>query len=514
MLNVMIIDDEPIIREGLKTIIDWGAYGYTICGEAANGQDGLDKIIRLQPDLAIVDIKMPIMDGLQMIRELRNREIPCECIVLSAYSDFRFAQQAIELGIGSYILKPIEQEELIEKIEKIQDAILVKQQTKQQLAFGTSLSKNKILQSILLGQTQAYGLNMQYEVYGLDFPWKSYQVGLVEMGKKAYEMTDLRVALENEVNVFVAENNLGYAFSIDRYVGILFRNSANMRILNELHKQLEQISGPETTISLGPQVPQLEAVKSSYQTACRLIEKKFLYIYKRIITGQEAVKAGKANDWKSQTISYDMKKMMDDLYSAIDGESVERINDLLEHIRNTFIQEERDEALIKIDYSNLYIEMMGRLGQSNEHLKSYTNNRQDVLAEICSKTSLQELHGYIKFVFLAVTEELSRLRPSDPVKKIMEYIARNYSQDLKLETLAVLFHYNSAYLGKLIRAKTGVQFSTYLDCIRIEEAKRLLKEGHKVYEAAQMTGFRYVDYFYKKFKKYVGVSPMDYKGND
>ena len=507
MLRVILIDDEPIIREGLKTIIDWEAQGYTICGEAANGLEGLEKICQMRPDLAIVDIKMPLMDGLLMVKELKTRDVPCEYIILSAYSDFKFAQSAIDLGIGSYILKPIEQTELIEKIIKIRDGILSRKQTKHYMELSVSLSKNKIIQNLVLGQPSTSGSDKQYDLYGLDFPWKTYQVGLIEFSKKAYEATEMRIKLENEVESFIASYDLGYVFTIDRYVGILFRNIAYPRVLSDLHGRMEQVCGADVTLSLGTLANNMESVTASYQAACRLIEKKFIYGYKKIITGKEAVKASKTGD-----SIWDIDSIIEELYSAMDVENNARINDLLEDIRNYFMRTESEEALIKIDYSNIYTAVISRLTGNNETIRSFMSDRQEILSEICNKTSLQELHGYIKYVLIAVSDELSKLRPCDPVKKILDYIDRNYSQELKLEGLAGLFHYNSAYLGKLIRAKTGVQFSTYLDNVRIEKAKKLLKEDLKVYEVAQMTGYRYLDYFYKKFKKHVGVSPTDYKG--
>lgn len=515
MLKVLLIDDEPIIREGLKSIIDWNAYGFDICGEASNGMEGLEKICLLKPDLAIVDIKMPVMDGFLMITELRKSKISCEYIVLSAYSDFKYAQAAIELSIGSYILKPIEQEELIEKIVKVRESVISKREAKQVLDMSVSLSRSKILQSLVLGQFLVPDVEKQFDLYNLDFPWKTYQVGLIEIDKKDYEATELRQKIYNEVGNFIASHGQGYVFSINQYIGILFRNlssGAFPRILTDLHERILQISHMDVVLSLGHPENSLETVKLSYQAACRLIEKKFIYGYKRIITHHQIPK--KESSKKASMILWNIDTVTASLYSSVDVENSEAINDKLEEIRDFFTRSESNEAFIKIQYSNIYTAIISRLINNNESLRSMIGIRQEILSEICAKSSLQELHGYMKFVLISVTEELSKIRPSDPVKKILDYIERHYSEDLKLENLAVLFHYNSAYLGKLIRTKTGVQFSSYLDKVRIQKAKELLKEGLKVYEVAQKTGYRYIDYFYKKFKKYVGISPTDYKGNE
>jgi two-component system response regulator YesN len=152
MLKVVLIDDEPTIREGLKSIIDWEAYGFAVCGEASNGNEGLEKICTLGADLAIVDVKMPVMDGLQMVSELNTRRIECEYIILSAYSDFKYAQSAIELGIGSYVLKPIEESELIEKLLKVRESIQNRKKAKDYLDLSVNLSRIKLLQQMVQGQ--------------------------------------------------------------------------------------------------------------------------------------------------------------------------------------------------------------------------------------------------------------------------------------------------------------------------------------------------------------------------
>lgn len=133
------------------------------------------------------------------------------------------------------------------------------------------------------------------------------------------------------------------------------------------------------------------------------------------------------------------------------------------------------------------------------------------MAEIYSMTCLQELHGYIKFKLISFSDELICIRPANTMKRILDYIDRNYDSDIKLENLASLYNYNCTYLGKLFKSQTGQHFNTYLDHVRIEKAMLFLKDGLKVYQVAEKIGIKDIAYFYKKFKKYTGVSPSSYK---
>ena len=124
MFKVLLIDDEPIIREGLKTIIDWSQHGFEICGEAVNGRDALVKVRNLHPDLLIVDIKMPVIDGLKLLEELRKEGNRVQALILTGYSEFDYAQKAVNLGAIGYILKPIDEDDLSINVKKAYKEII------------------------------------------------------------------------------------------------------------------------------------------------------------------------------------------------------------------------------------------------------------------------------------------------------------------------------------------------------------------------------------------------------
>jgi YesN/AraC family two-component response regulator len=120
MDKVFLVDDEPFVIEGLKTMIDWEKYGYRICGEAANGEDGLQLIRVCDPDLVVTDIRMPALDGLQLIRQIRESgNYKVKFIVLSGYNDFSYIQSAMKYRISDYLLKPIDDQEIAVALDRI-----------------------------------------------------------------------------------------------------------------------------------------------------------------------------------------------------------------------------------------------------------------------------------------------------------------------------------------------------------------------------------------------------------
>lgn len=123
MIKVLIVEDEKFIRDGLKLTIEWEKYGFSIIEEAINGEDGLNKILELSPDLVITDIKMPKMDGLEMIKKAKNFGKNFEAILLTSYGEFEYAKKGIELGILDYILKPLDEEYLYKALKKVKKKI-------------------------------------------------------------------------------------------------------------------------------------------------------------------------------------------------------------------------------------------------------------------------------------------------------------------------------------------------------------------------------------------------------
>lgn len=514
MLKAIIIDDEDYIREGLKKIIDWNKYGFYICGEASNGLRGLTQVRELSPDLVIVDVKMPMMDGLEMVKNLRIDGVSCEFIVLSAYSDFKYAQTAIELGIDSYLLKPIEQAVLIEKVCKAYDRIMDKKQTKQNMDLSISFSRDKILQSIIFKTIDLQELEKHYSIYGFDFPWNDYRIVLVEIEGQQLKTMSLKTSVRRNVESIISENNLGYIFDIENYIGILFngmKNSNNLEILYDLPSKINELCGVDITLILGSLVENLSDISSSFNHACKLLNRKFILGLKRIISDSIEDTNISEDDGKVR-LEYKLEHIADNLCKAIDASNIEKIKNTMDSVFHEFQHDEYYEDVIKVNYSNIYSTTVNKLTSVNPDMQDSLSISQDILKEICKKASLQELHEYMKNIFIGISNELEKKRPDEPIKKILDYIERNYSQDLKLETIATLFNYNSDYLGKKIRLNTGKYFNTYLDTIRVEKAKQLLKEGYKVYQVAQKTGFKDITYFYKKFKFYVGVSPSDFKG--
>lgn len=513
MLKVLIVDDESIIREGLKTIINWTEYGFEVCGTAANGREGLQMVREHRPDLAIVDIKMPVMDGIKMVEQLKAQKDKCRVIVLTAYSDFTYAQKFIELGADSYILKPVEQEDLIEVLQKVKRQIESEHEVRLGIDASLLLSRDKILEGFTTRTIDESMIGQYIKQYNLDFPWQRYRVGLVDAGREFTLDMKLKKCIRERIEGIVSENSYGYVFEIEGYIGIIFRELCELslpHVLKSLQEKVNQQCRTMVAISVGRQVTALDQLLHSYSEAYRLLEQKFLYGQKQIIIGNEEADVFSDAGHEAVNEIY-LEKLASNLNDAIFVNNTVLINNLTEEMRDCFLSGKIEEDAIKINYTGLYLMIINHLKATDETVKKYTNDSREVLEEIGRKTSLQELHGYLKYKILTLSEKLACSCSEGAMKRILDYIDKNYAGEIKLESLAAMFNYNCNYLGKLFKSKTGMYFNTYLDHVRIEKAKQLLGQGYKVYQVVEKVGICDIDYFYRKFKKYTGASPSAFK---
>ena len=124
-MNLMIIDDEPLVRQGLQSLIDWNSYGFTVLTEAGNGEEGLEKVLRLSPDIVLLDIRMPGLSGVELMRRAREEGFRGRFILLTGYADFEYAREGIKYGATDYLLKPVDEEELLQAVLKAEQSLLL-----------------------------------------------------------------------------------------------------------------------------------------------------------------------------------------------------------------------------------------------------------------------------------------------------------------------------------------------------------------------------------------------------
>lgn len=509
MIDVLIVDDEPKLREGLRTFIDWESLGYRVVDTAANGKEALEKFSEYHPELVIADIRMPGMDGLQLISCLREQAPLLHILILSGYADFDYAKRAIFHRTDGYLLKPVDEEELIEYLISIRTAVEEERASLEWEHITKEWTREALVQSLLTGQKSDDHSQMMERAEEFGLLSKSYQVLLVSLHTEELVesvLYPLRRALIERYEF----NGRGWVFQLHGQVGVLLQEPLLAVEREDAYRAVElAISdmGIDFTAVLGTKVSSLNEIADSYHSARELIKMHFFLDEGKLLC-QDAVHCE-----HEQVCSgiVPPEPLTDQIYYAVDIGNAEAVKSLVRQAGSSLIAEGYTEAEIKRHFVEILTLVISKGLKQHPELQQQSKLFSDMLAEIYHMRSAQALYGKIDCFLQQLMSNIGEKAKHREVKIMLDLIERNFSENLKLETLSGVLNYNSAYLGKLFKNETGEYFNTYLDKVRIEKAKSYLEDGLKVYQVAEKVGYTNVDYFHSKFKKYVGTSPSAYR---
>jgi two-component system, response regulator YesN len=509
MYKVIVMDDEPIIRQGLRTIINWAQYGIELCGEADNGIDGLRLCLELKPDAAIVDIKMPGLDGLQVIGQAKAQGLQTDFIVLSGYSEFKLAQKAAEYGVRSYLLKPLEQEELARRLELLREQWQQRDKDRQQREGVRHLTMEcRLLQQLQAekGPERLEEEDCRYWSSRLGLPWESYQIALLDGERDTLKPAEASRVIE-QLRLRMPEESGAMVFLAAPYIAILAPRIDPWTVLHDVLQEASEQDALELVMALGSRLPEFPRIGQSFREAGDHLRRKFFgdRVGRLIVPAatiplkghQDALPApdGLA-EAAAEAAAVKDKARLEAVLTAMDAD---------------MLQLGWDEKQVKSGYIGMLVKTVHILAEANNPVKGVYPSLKDMVEGLDRQTTLQNVRSHMVQELLALAERLHKERKGASLAPILAYISAHLGSDLKLESLAEQFHYNSSYLGKLFRSQTGETFNAYLDRTRIGQAKRLLAEGRKVYEVAEDTGYCSVDYFHQKFRKLTGQTPSQYK---
>lgn len=505
-MNVLIADDEEIVRQGLHCIINWPSLGFTVCGEAGTGNEALEKILSLKPDLVLMDIRMPGLTGIEVVEEARRRHFGGQFIILSGVSDFKYAQTAIRCGVKYYLTKPIDEDELEKAVVTIRDAIDEERRSADALNQYRVKAKDAILRDVLLGRADFAALDTD----DLGLTANVYQVVLYESydpvepqdGQRLVDALSVtspgRPPLEH---VQIAEKDL-----------ILLKGGASVqRLQSMLERYAPRRDSPLDSLFLacGRQVSRLEDVPLSMRDVTALERRRFF-----CEPEQHVLESGElpATERLRPVVSDEEVSRWQKLFSGyIQAHNRAQTVTALKSLEETLFLSSDSQLGIQHFLADIYFQVKLDVARAYPTVDIPFPSNATVLGLIEGKRYLYEIVQFFSEQF-EIWFNAVGTSSDNVVDDLLNYIERNFRDNLRLETLAPLFGYNSSYLGKLFSKKTGDTFNTYVDKVRIRHAVEQLKSSDaKVYEIAEQSGYCNVDYFHKKFRKYVGMSPAEYR---
>lgn len=516
MMKVFIADDEVNVRQGLKKIINWEELGFQICGEAGNGVACLEGIISKKPDLVLLDIRMPKMQGIQVVKSAREQGFTGKIIILSGYSDFEYAQSAIRYNVDYYLLKPIDEEELTNAVKSVYNTIMEEKKEEASLNKYFLKAKNIVLRDIITGSVEEEGLNeeeISYLKNQLGLEYDCYKLILVE---RYY----------NDRETPFHENDLIQFFHLIhsdiKYINFLEINNQNILLLkgsqmiNRFEKLLTSLEKEEVQehykpyVIVGKTVTSIIDISESYHNLNQLRNQKFFSNRNKSILLEDNSKEEKSTDYLLTKEEGD--RIYELLYKNIESYNRTGIKEVLEETRKKLEYTSENIESIKNFLTGILLHIKHDV--SNDYKKSEIEfkSNAEMISTIQKMNFLYEVLDYLEDQMVQIIKAIGNSTCESILSDILHYIDQNYKKNLKLETIATIFGYNSAYLGKVFTKNMGENFNSYVDKVRINYAKELVLEDKlKIYEIAENVGYKNLDYFHRKFKRYVGYSPAEYR---
>ncbi|MCJ8012123.1 response regulator transcription factor [Paenibacillus sp. KQZ6P-2] len=508
MRKVLFVDDEPLIAKGLAAIMDWKNYDLQVAGSANDGVQALEKLREEPVDLLFTDITMPRMDGLELIKKVKEMHPRTKFVVLSGYDEFEYVKKGIMLGIENYILKPINIDELESTIKHIRGDWEREELNRFRSEEDWKILRSNILQRWVNGEIESSELKQRAELLGIPLNYESFQVHVVRLisddrpVSQLYRLTSLADEMCRAITEELGEGHGVICFpDADDDIVILSGQAGERDLSWESMRtamdKLHRLTGLRLWCSKGiAGIRDLRLIQGSYSTAKE-------HFRTSLVAGDDGILYGPISEGESSETSLCCFGTDDFIKLLVEGDA-SALKGYIDSVLNAGGQE---ATVPREPYVNAAVQLMVA-AKDLEKNPDYSG----IFAPIHQIHTLRGLRGHV----LAIAERcLERQQEGDQgysphVSFLVEQVQHHFPEELSLKTLSQRLQLHPNYLGQLFQQEVGASFSDYLNQYRIEKATQLLLyTDRKTADIASSVGYTDSSYFYKQFKKYTGVSPTE-----
>ena len=541
MISVFLVEDEIVMREGIRNNINWASEGYEFVGEAGDGELAYPMIRDLKPDIVITDIRMPFMDGLELSRLIKKDLPSTRIIILSGYDDFQYAREAIGIGVTDYLLKPISGAQLLEAIGKVSDGIRAEQDQQRFMErYRKEREENRILEKRvlfrelvagvrsmpeILDKGKSLGINLAAGAYGIVM----FQMSLCDENQKEGEITEsYSESIEKATKELRAKYNEAENVQVYEQLGGVFvflvlgkDRQQTGESMDNLLKDLEEMMADKTGLHYyagrGIVVDRIREVGKSYESASKAFAHRFLYDTSMVFDGQ----GGSMQDAKSASINIDEIDIGKLDRRIVTGFLKNGSLEELEHFVEDFVENTGKgnfESLIfrqyiSVDLYFTVVSFLESIGYSKDDIAEKLGNIGDRQTSLDDTKKTEEYINDILSKALEMRDKVSDSRYSSLINGARNYIYEHYSdEDISLNQVAASVNISPNHFSSVFKKETGETFIEFLTRVRMDKAKELLETTDmKAAEIGYQTGYRDPHYFSYIFKKTQNISPRQYR---
>lgn len=524
MYRVLVVDDEEIIANGLRLLIERGVPQCEVIAVAYDGTEGYEIALREKPDIILTDVRMCELDGIEMIRRLKKEKLDARYIILSGYAEFEYARQAIALGVEDYITKPVEEEDLYETFTKVclsiqqeRQSLLQVEELRETVGEYSQSMKEYHLRDILEGRNangnsrqmiqDEFLLNTSFLCAVFEYAAEKNSEDADHAGnilcrqcrKQFDDLYAVEVISGNEKNQWIIILG-GKKQEELRKIKIL---------LGKIRLLVQEETKNDLCAGIGLWHKGTEGIKKSYEEAL------CAWNYK-VINGSESLvsydEIRNIDSKPAQIPEADIQEL-EKYINEMDNEGCRRMIEKI--FRNINIDGNLSPENLQVLTINLILSGIRKMPFMQLQLNEYLGKNILSLESIAKFKTMEQLKNWLINVICGMNELMLKQNlpeKRDVVKEVQEYINRNFNQEISLADISEKFFINPYYFSQLFKKRTGETYQNYLTGVRIDRAKKLLKETDlKIYEICEMVGYADVNHFNRVFEKREGIKPSSYR---
>ncbi|WP_066191461.1 MULTISPECIES: response regulator transcription factor [Gracilibacillus] len=498
--RIVIADDEPLITHGLANTIPWDELDVEIVGTAENGQKALEMLHHTKVDILITDVYMPVMDGIDLSKEVVQTFPETQIIMISGYDEFEYAREAIRMGVQDYLLKPVNIDELLALVKKIKHDIAdyqLEQENKTQSIIRQYLSEQIFQVPSSQIEEQLAGLLSEFCMIGVEK--KDYMM-IASDGKQTKHPLELQVT-ETVLNRYHITSFFWLETHENQFILFLYSQhplysqTELALLMDDLIESFEQ----NILIVASPISKDIQQIHALYQVIDGLLNR---------YRGTETTRINGSQEHESISICHAevnhsiVEMVLQQKWQGLDKEVKQQLVEwrkqgatIMEIVSGL---KEMEQAIIQKGQASIF-EQADLFFSQPVDTRIYNN---DQVLELLFMEDLKQL-----IACLTTTNEHHWI-----IRQVQEYMHSNYQKDIKAAKVAENHYITPNYFSMLFRQETGCSYSEYLNQIRINKAKELLADtSNKVFEIAEYVGYREYKYFVQVFKNQEGVTPTQFR---
>ncbi|WP_028544071.1 response regulator [Paenibacillus taiwanensis] len=522
MYSVMLVDDEMLDLEGMKQFIPWNELGMEVVAAVNNAFVACEMLEQHPIDIIVSDVNMPNMSGLELARIAMEQKPQVRIIFVSGYQDFSYVKQALSLKAYSYVLKPMDDNELIAVLQKVKqdlDDERKRRETEEAYQHMIPMAKNDLLIRLFEGDwddAQHEGVQRLVSSYGLNNLNWPIRIAVLELDYLSWVQEENNLSLQAvsrnflyEVGEISRKHNMPHWCKLSSQRIVLLVHEHNRHFfMEDMYAAIREKFPVTMTVGVGEPVDTLEQLQVSYRQAMEAVDGK-MFIGKGNLIMYETV-SRKPEMLDAQTLDV----RMDALLKAMTEYELVQIYDEIDKLFDSV-----SKLRSKFTVHNLAMHIIWKLDQ---HLKAADENIFEILGMelhnldiLLQFDTINDIRSWLVRKTFEISEHIrqkSNSKNNKLIREIMQTMKGSMHENITLKDIAHQFSFSPNYLGFLFKEETGKSFSEVLIQLRMERARELLREpSTKIYEIASQVGYRYLPYFSRQFKEAFGMTPMEYR---